>query len=239
MDNLSAEDRDLTKRFLDRQLSKEELNQVNKRLENDPDFAQAMAFQSALREAFAKRIADTKEKENETTVVPLRGHRRWLGSVAVAAVTLGLLVFWWTYQPSDARAIESIRPIALETFREKMEPRDLLATSVQIEQLIQQKNYDRAYQLLTAKSAAAITPCKNNRTNFQLGMLQLYQQPLSNVAKAVTPLRCIYDNYLANYPDIPIHLARAYLWSNQIDKAQIIIETTTVPLPPDLQSLRD
>lgn len=231
MDNLNQKDEDLAKRFIDRTLTSKELEEVNKRIESDTAFAEKLAFYTAMRDAFAEEENVATEPTKKIAVI---NYRKYV--FAAAATLLAILTFWFIVNNRANTIRQQICAQELIKFQKNIQPKNTLGSTNQLDILIKAKKYTEAIEQLSSVRNQATDTCKNNLVNYKLGMLLLYHETGQTASAAVNPLNCIYTNYRENYPDITIHLARAYFWSGQNDLARAILKDNTITLPPDLKN---
>jgi len=237
MDNLTEKDMDLAKRFIDRQLTADELKAVNERIQRDKPFAETLAFHVAMRDTFAAtEKTNTKPKAKTKFITSYR-----YKIIAAAAIIIGVigLATIIRYNSNSMQTQNEIREVALSEFVKEMKPKTTLGIQQKIDELISVGNYQEAVNLLTADRNKAKEPCKNDLVNYKLGMLLLYQQAKEYTPEAIAPLKCLLDNYPTVYPETAIHLTRAYLWSGKKEMAQQTFLTISTPIPLDLAHLKD
>jgi len=153
---------------------------------------------------------------------------------------LGLFLLWFTidvFLPQQSKnqiATQELIEMASEAL-----PQNKLSTTIDLENLLHNNDFDAAINLCLKERSKFKDVCKNDVVNYHLGKLQLYYQPRQDFTQAIQALSCIQENYSSSYPDISIHLARAYLWSGNKTTAQQILRNNSINLPKDLRKLKD
>ena len=254
MDNEHQENSELAKKYIDNQLAEEQLEAVAKKVKEDADFAKELAFQMAMKKAFEMEEVDLEEdiqeilqsEEKERIVAdnqevippketPVRQIAYWKYIVPIAASIL-LAAFWFLNQPTP-RA-QTAKAFLTEASA-NAEPQNLLG-SFDLGQALEEENYPAIIDWARESRAALNNKCKNNVANYYLGTLSLYTQTEGKPAKeTIDTLECVYNKYGADYPDMPIHLARAYWYNGDRAKAKAMVELIQTSLPEDLQDLQN
>lgn len=208
MNNLSPADKDLAKRFIDKQLTIEELQQVNERIKIDKEFATGLAYYTAMQKTFANRKAKQK-KELIDKVVPLKKKqwKYWIpAAILVGIISTAAIIFW-----NDSNRTKRCQQ-ELITLKNSIPQTTTLGATNHIDRLILQEKYEEAIIQLANQREEASDKCRNNLINYKLAMLLLYHQNGKRAKEALTPLQCLEKYYLVNYPHLPIHIKRAKNW---------------------------
>ena len=234
MDNATTRNKDLAKRFVARQLSANELAEVNLKIENDESFAKEVAFYVALKKSFAQTETSDSHQASTDKVIPTT---YWKCIAASAAIGLMVFAFWFSQPKIDNQQKATISIAELSTLSESTPQKSTMGFADEVNRLIRENQYLSALPLLEKQWETAKDKCLNNQINYQLGLIQLYHKDGETAARAVAPLKCIYDLYPEAYPRIQIHLARAYAWSGDVEKAKEILQNISADLPDDLKKI--
>lgn len=240
---------ELAKKFADKNISFDQLEALNEKVKNDKNVADEVAFQIALRKSFEQNQAKEEILADELKEV-LAKHRstnskgRYLNNskkiLLVAASIIGIFLLWFTIDFFLAQHRKSqIATQELSKMASEAITKNKLSTTIDLENLLYNNDFNAAINLCIKEKKKFKDACKNDVANYHLGKLQLYYQPKRDLTQAIQALKCIQENYRNAYPDIFIHLARAYLWSGNEIAAQQVLPNNSINLPEDLKKLMD
>ena len=209
MNNLSPTDRDLAKRFIDRELSITEVEAINERIKTDKVFADALAYHMAMKKAFEARANRPQKVPEKVIAFSSKRRKLWIP----AALLIGVLGIWGLIHFNQMQRTTLCQQ-ELTTFQHSIQPAATLGGLKEVDKLIIQGDFDKAIDYLTdlRNRPTATDKCKDNLINYKLGILLLYHNSGQNAKEAITPLECLANYYPTKYPKLEVHLARAKQW---------------------------
>lgn len=239
----NMEDQDLIQGFLRRELSIQQAQTLKKRIKEDKDFADNLAFQISLQNAFNHKKQEEALTASQDIAIKNKQKKRpilkivYIGLAVAAAIFLLFMInpVWFTNVNKSQD--ERVASLELEEMTKEVNQAgthlggdtDIMLSSIGNEQ------YDLAIaegEKILSKQA---DPCLNDKVNYNLGRLYLYHDKSPDkFQKAKDVLNCVYKYYGEDYREITIHLTRVYIGLRNNTMANEIVEQIPAPVPIDI-----
>lgn len=237
----------LIRQFISRSLSPKQLTEMEAEIANDEMFAKEVAFQIALSKVVKKQATAKGKLSEEIQDIIHNNQQQTKGSyqilqhrslIAASITALCLLLATVLWSTKDKREMATISTIELDQLTANIQPNNKLGSIDDFYQHLLTKDYKQAIFDGQQIKDGFKDKCLNDIINDKLGRLYLYYAPARDYEAAIHSLECIYTLYYpARYKETPIHLARAYAWSGDLERAKQLIQTTKINPPADLKKL--